>query len=487
MAEENNNQNAGVAETKVNRTTEVVDRNTGNTVEPNSSLAAIFDKIESGKNAKEAVEEVMKPQTTTEKVAEEVKEEEGDKGTQSSTTTETQAEKTADDPRSKLEALTKTETKATETKVENKDAVTEDELQVLPHDKPKTAKRIAALLAKASEAAAEVGKTKAEKEELAKKVKEYEDKLAATTTIDPKTQEEINRQKEELSMYRRRYELDKDPEVKTKYDARIESAEGAIESTLLKYKGGDAMVKAIKEAGGWAKFASSDKRFVVGDNEETTAAKLAESVYNELPMVDRKAIDAAMFEQIQTQRERDRFIQDQSKTATEYFTKRDEEQKKQANEQQARIDAARKEIENWQKDVTEKTPWLKEKEVPATATPEEKKAISEENEFNKQLNGLLKANLNPQGLKNMLEVVFDSVRYYQERRESAKKDLVIQSQTGKIKELEDKLNKFKEAGRTTSKSGLISGGGGSGAEAPVKKPQSLEEALEVISSGGNPL
>jgi len=60
MADETN-QTLPVVQTEVKQTSEVIDVN-GNSASTLGSLSAIFDKIEQGKPAKEAVAEVMKPE-----------------------------------------------------------------------------------------------------------------------------------------------------------------------------------------------------------------------------------------------------------------------------------------------------------------------------------------------------------------------------------------------------------------------------------------
>src|SRR6185436_18362386 len=101
---------------------------------------------------------------------------------------------------------------------------------------------------------AEVAKTKAEAAEKATKLAEYEKKLSEVKTADPATEEKIKTQLDELAMYRRRYELDKDPNVKVKYDQRVEAAEKSIIETLKRRNAGEALLKLINDEGGWAKF-----------------------------------------------------------------------------------------------------------------------------------------------------------------------------------------------------------------------------------------
>lgn len=475
MADETKNE---ATETEVKQTTEVIDSN-GQSLSSQDGLAAFLDKVESGIPAKDAattvIPDVKKEETVAEKgTQEEVKEQvnEDKSFAKEDPTKEVSREKLAE----KLDAKKEVKTEA------DPEAVAESELQVLPHDKPKTAKRIQALLGKIEKINSEVSQTKKEAEEKALKLKTLEEQLSKTTTVDPKVQEEMTRTAEELAMYRRRYELDKDPEVKTKFDSRIESAESSIEKTLSKHKGGDVMAKIIKEEGGWAKFAESGKVFTLGDGTKVSGSDLAESVYNQLPLTDRKAIDAAMMEQITTKRDRERFFEEQSKTATDYFKKRDEEQGRSSQEQTAKLESARKEVAEWQKKVLETSDWLKEKEIPATASAEEKKAIQEDNDYTRQLAGLFKQSINVKNLQDMQAMALDSVRYYQERRVNVKQAQLIEQQANQIKELQEKFDKFKGASRTTTKAGTVSSPSGA-QSTTTKRPQSLEEAFALQDAG----
>lgn len=488
MADENKE----VISSTVSQTSEVIDQ-TGASVSSHSALADIFDKIDAGKAAGKSSADLL-AEVTAKPDPVVVDDKPKDDSAQAPVvddkpkeTEETKVEETKTPTRQEL--FEKTEPKPAEKPVEKpveKDEVSEDELQVLPHDKPKTAKRISALLAKVKEWETTATTTKKEADEKAQKLAELEEQLKKTTTVDPKVKEELDRKEQELAQFRRRYELDKDPEVKTKFDSRVESAENAIVLTLTKFRGGDEMAKLVKDEGGWAKLAESGKIFTMTDGKRVTGAELAESVYNALPMTDRRAIDAALMEQIQTKRDKDRFFEEQTKTAVDYFKKRDEEAARSSQEYNKQVEDAKNEIANWQKEIVDKNDFLKPKEIPANATPEERKAIEDHNGFTKEMHELLKASLAPKGLKGMLEVVFDSVRYYDERRRSALKDSVIEQQAAQIKELQEKFDKFKNAGRSTIKSGSIASGSTGSAPAEKQKPASLEEALAALEAGVDP-
>lgn len=494
MADENKD----VAVVTQNSTTETLDLQ-GKTMSNDTPLASMFDKIEAakdeGKSAAEVIKEVqaekpVKSALKEEKKAEPVKQEK----TELEQKLEPKPEKKEDDAeisRRKLrEDLSgkkevkeeKKEEKAEETK---EDEVSADELQVLPHDKPKTAKRIKALLTKIDTINSEVARTKTEAQEKATKLAELEKKLTEVKTVDPKTDEAVKKQLDELAMFRRRYDLEKDPEVKTKFDSRVEQAETSITSTLKKRGASDGLLAVIQEEGGWNKFADSNRVLRLADGKETTAAEVAEAVLASLPLSERRAIDAAMMEQIQTKRDRERFFKEEQDKAVEFFKKKDEEAVKQTEAQQNEVKAAAGKIEAWHKEISEKTDWLKVKEIPAGASAAEKAAIEEDNKYTKQLQGLLKKGLAPAGLEDALDVIFDSVALYQERREKSKLLSDNKRLQDELKAKQAEIDKFKAGGRSVPKAGSIAGGGSSAPTKEDKTPKSLEDAFKAIEQGAN--
>lgn len=372
-----------------------------------------------------------------------------------------------------------------EEKKESLDDVSEEELQVLPHDKPKTAKRINALLAKIKDVESRETETRKQAEEKAKRLAELEQQLSTVKSSDPTTDEKIKAQLDELAMYRRRYELDNDPELREKFDTRIEAQESAIVDHLKKRGATDELIKLIQNEGGWSRFASSNNSMTLPDEDggtrQVSMAELAETIMNALPLGERKAIEAAMMDQIQTNSAKKLHYEEQVKKAKDYFSKRDEEGKKMAAEQQRQIEEAKKTVEKWQGEI-EQSDWLKDRELPEKATPEQKQAIQEHNRYNSQLRSLLRKAISTTDLNGMLEIVHDSVRYYDERRNSSSLKREVDSLRAELQAKQAELDKFKGASRSVPRAGSVS----SNAAAPSaseKRPRSLEEAFDRLSRG----
>lgn len=471
-------------------TVETIDAN-GKTLAPNTNLADIFSKIESGTPAKDAVQEVMtktKPEpkevsvTTSHPDKPEEKQEEAKEESPANIDEQfKKSQKDKDEPKSGKVA----EDKKFEGKTE--DDVPDEELQVLPHDKPKTAKRISALLAKITKANDEVVTTKKDAEAKATKLKDLETQLATVKTVDPKTEEAVKQQLDELSMYRRRYDLEKDPEVKSKFDDRIKSVDeqldSAVPSILQKHGGGEALLARIKEEGGWVKFSQSPNRITLNDGEVVVASDLADRIISSIPFSDRKMIDAMVMEQIQVKRDKERYVQEQVKVAGEFFKKRDEEQAKAQEMSQQQIKQATEMIDKWRETTSKSNDWLQEKPIPTSATAAEKKAIEEDNAYAKELQSVLQKNLGTKDIEGMLGVVLESVQYHKERREVAKLMAKSKELETQLKAKQDELDRFKNSGRTIAKSGSIAGGGSAASAPKEKKPASLEEAFDAIASG----
>jgi len=443
MSDENTNQTHD-SQIEVKQTVEVLSPDGKTMNRESSSIADIFNKIEVAKNdgldVKQVLAEAAKPapsersQSAPER-KEEAPKPEPKKAEQSDLDKKLGDifdKKTEEDEISRGKLRDQLEPKKAEKKEEKleekkpepehkpEDDVPEDELTVLPHDKPKTAKRIQALLKKIDAINSDNVKTKAEAVEKATKLADLEKKLTEVKTVDPKTDEAVKKQLDELAMYRRRYDLEKDPEINTKFTARIEQSENVITAKLKERNAGDGLLNLIKEEGGWLKFSNSNRQIQLANGSVTTASDLSEQILQALPLGERKAVEAAMVDQINTKRDKDSFFEKEQKTANEYFQKLEEEKVKQTQAQQQQVQEITKTIDTWLKDTTSKNEWLKEKEVPANATPEQKTAITEDNRYTRQLNALLHKSLQTKDVNESLELVLDSVRYYQERREKTK-------------------------------------------------------------------
>lgn len=482
MAEENTNatetevssNQSGPVITTERTSTEVLD-GSGNTLNGDSPLSKIFDKIESGEEAKTAVKAVMGNKAAA--------------GRALFDDTPPAEENSEDKPEEKPAEViieSKKDDKApAQTKTATEDEVSDDELKVLPHDKPKTAKRIDKLLKKIGDAEAVVVTTRKEAEEKAAKVAQLEADLAKLQNSDPFADERVKRSLDELSMYRRRYDLEKDPDVKSKYDGRIEGAENAIYKTLTDRGLPQDVTKIIKEEGGWLKFIDSSREVPLQNGKTMSAAELAEAIKTQLPVSARREIEALELEQIQTRRDKEVYFQEETKKAREYFDNQENMTKKQKEEAQKRFQDASKVVSEWKSKFVADNAWLKEKTIDAKLSPEQRAELEDHNKHAKQLNQLMDKYLGAKDIDGMLEVLVDSIRYHQERRELAfalDKNKKLEDQ---LKAKQAEIDRFKKSDSSINKGGSlrVAPAAKSAAEEKEAGPKTLEDAFFAIEQG----
>lgn len=473
-----------VVETTKKETTELI--TDGKSHSSDTALSAVFDKMEQGKTVQEAAAEVktgsIAPVQKTERQP--AKETAKPAPDEQKKLEETGLNQQLEADQAKKDAEAKAAADALKTQeVQKSEEVPEEELQVLQTDKPKTAKRIQALLERTKKIQESEANTKKELEARDVKLKQIEDELAKakTQTVDPATQEALKQREDELAMFRRRYELDNDPVVKSKFDDRIVSTEKPIGEILTRH-GAAPLSKIVEEEGGWLAFSRSHRQIQTADGVKP-AAEVAELVLQNLPFADRQTIQSIAMEQIATKREKDRFFEEEKKKAVDYFKQKDEQAKKGSVEYQRQVAEAAKVIEDFKKDMEAKNEWLKEKEVPANASTEQKAAIEEDNRHTKQIRQELDRAIGVKDIPGMLEVVKNAVQYHQERRAHARTMAAVEALKKDNAKLKDELDNFRKASKTTNKAGSLLTGSGPAHENKKEAPKSLEEAFDLIASG----
>jgi hypothetical protein len=470
---------SGPVITTKNESTEVLDAN-GRPLGGETPLSKIFDKIADGTDAKTAVKEVMRKPVV-------VVDEQAQKETKPPTVEDEGNKRPLfDEQKEDVVVEKKVEAKAPEPKVEAKpeDEVSESDLQVLPHDKPKTAQRISALLKKSSLAQEMAENTKKELEIKANRLSELEEELNKVKSVDPLTDEKVKGHLEELAMYRRRYDLENSDDVKQKFDGRVTGAEEAIQSTLASRGAPESLIAEIKAEGGWLKFIDSNRVISLASGKEMPASELAEAIKQNLPHSERRKIEALELEQVQAQRDKQTYFQEETKKAKDYFATKENQTREQALAQKKQFDDAVKVVAEWRTKFREENQWLKEQEVPANATAEQKAALEDHNTHAKQLNSLMERHLQAKDINQMLEVLVDSIKYHQERRNLAKALADNKKLQDSLKAKQDELDKFKKAGSSVRSSGsLFSSGTRSESSTEKKAPPSLEDAFAALEQG----
>jgi len=440
----------------------------GNPLALNTAFADALAKAQSKKLGKPVIDEARAKEAAEKEATEEPKAE-TETAEELPKPEETKAEATETPGGEEKPAEEKEEAKETKPEAkEEDDAIKDEELTVLPHDKPKTRRRILALLEKIEKVSNSEANTKKELAAKDEKLKALEEELAKVKTTSPEVNEELKKELDELKMLRRRYQLENDPEVQTKFTSRIEGGEKTIVGMIQK-KGasGEAIAKLIEAEGGWLKFSESGREIPLADGTATTAAELADTIKSKLPLSERRSIEALERDIVSAKIERDRFFEEESKRADEYFKKQTESQKKAQEERERLVAENQKKADEWTKKFLA-ADWLKEKDGSDDA-------VKDHNEFVKQVKGELTKALSANSLEDMLKVVEDAMVLHKERRELAAAQARIQALEAKLKEEEAKWEKHKKASASTPRSGSIASSG-SGVESS-KRPMSIEEAI----------
>jgi hypothetical protein len=333
-------------------------------------------------------------------------------------------------------------------KVDADAPVPEEQRKVLPHDKPDTARRIKAILAERD----------AERAAAAAARKEVEDAKKAGASSEELTalRQEHEKLREDALRLRRLHDIKNDTEFNAKYDEPVKQVDATISETLKRYGFGEPTLKAIESEGGFAAFSRSTKTFNVqvpdldnpGQNKTVakTAAQLAREWINGMDVADGEAVKSSLGKQQLLQSEKAAAIEKAQAEAKSYFENQTKAQREAQETAQQTTQKATKEYEEWLAKTETETEWLKDRQVPDTASDAEKAAANEHNEFNKQLRAGLKKH--PTNALEYGQMKLEAAEAHHLRRTVGEKD-------ARIAELEAQLKQKSAAMRTTPKSGSL--------------------------------
>lgn len=344
--------------------------------------------------------------------------------------------------------------------------VPEDQRRVMPHDKPDTARRIKAILAERDAAKAAVDAAK----------KELEDaKKAGASSEDIKAlKEEHEKLKADALRLRRLHDLKSDTEFNEKYDAPVKQVDAAITDTLKRYNFGEATLKAIESEGGFAAFSRSQKQFSITEPDpenpgETrkvlkTAAQLSREWLSGMDVADSEAIKASLGKQQLLQSEKAAAIEKAQAEAREYFEGQTKAQREQAEATKAAQEKTMKEYTAWRDKTLAETEFLRDREIPVDATPEQKASIEDYNKFTAQLRDRLAKD--PTTATEYGQLKLEAAESHHLRRTLGERDAEIAA-------LREQLKQKSAAMRTTPKAGSLLKGDG----APPAPKQDLSNPM----------
>jgi len=452
------------------------------------SLSEAFDEAEKERAAQIAEEEeaeapkpAKKPKEKAEKAPQKVPEEPAEKAPEKP---EEPVEET--DPRKIAAKMIEEEGKGAEEPEAEKTEEVPEKTEETPIEFPEGVKsqkakdRFVELSHRVKEAETAREAIRKEKEAAEAKIKELESRKPEGLSEEQKAQQAAA--ENELLQLRRQYQLDNDPTVQKKFDAVVTDAENTIISTLKKHGLRADIQKIVEDEGGFDNFSASKKLAQLPDGETTTYAEMAENWLAEIKRIDvrdARAIALALDEQIRTKTAKKRFIEEEKGKAKEWFEGQQKTYQASVEQQQKAAQDQKQKMDSFVTRATTETPWMKDVEIPATATPEERKELEKDKQFRKALRDNLQVTLQTSSIDDLLNAALDSVGYLYERRENAKL-------TRKVKELETRLSKMQSGSSTIPKSGSLSA---PKAEIRARQPSNLsaadafERELEEMSSG----
>lgn len=352
----------------------------------------------------------------------------------------------AKEPAKKKEAVSAEDApppgKATDT------AITEEEKGVMPHDSARVRARITYLNNEAKKAAAEAAAAKKELEEARKAPPS-----AASAEEVARLKEEHQKLQDEATRLRRRYDWENDGETKAKYREPVIAAEKTIEDAFKRNNFAEPTLKAIKDAGGFAAFSRSKATYPVTVTEngeektvQYTAAELARSWLSRMPIADAQLINQSVGRQEDLKVQESTAREKAEAEAKAYFESQTAAQRQAQEQAQANTKKQTEEYEAWAKSTESETDWLKDADIPANASEDEKKAVADRNAFAAELRAQLKTH--PTTPKEYGQLKLDAARAKLLERSMAEKD-------AEIERLNAELKKKAAAGRTTPKSGSL--------------------------------
>lgn len=296
------------------------------------------------------------------------------------------------------------------------------------------------------------GKFRAEE---ARAKKATEELAAAQKALDeakatkPDLPDDVKSQLEQLKQYRRRFDLEKDPEIVTQFDSKIDATEQQINAMLKRHGLPDTLEKTIKEHGGFLAFSRSSLSVPVpnqdGVVEQVPAAKLYERILGLLPAPEADLIRAAIGDQARLKRDRDLKIKEESGKAAEFFTKQEQEQAEQTKQQQAHQETFQKTLRSARDKAFTEIPWMKDVDVPE-GDGEAAKQARAINKKHAQYRKLYDETLATKDVNDVVLTMLDSVEKYHLQDQ-------LKETEAKLKAAQDELDQIKEASRTVPRNG----------------------------------
>lgn len=266
---------------------------------------------------------------------------------------------------------------------------------------------------KLQETASQYKKQAEEAESLRKKLAETEQQVKVPEDYD------------ELRRFRAIFDIQNDPEFRSKFEEPISAAKDNIYKILRANGASEEVIQSIEQAGGPDKIDSKWWKNNAIDRLPLTEAE----------RLKRNLVDVADL------KEKQQFeLQNAAQNAEQYFV-----QKQQAQEEW--YNGTVNEIDSYMDKITQDLPWARFQEPPKNATPEQIKQVEQHNAAVTSLAEKFNAALWPTSAQDRANVaaaaVFSHVLTEQLRVEQASKNQMVEQ----LKKLTEENNRLKNAGR----------------------------------------
>lgn len=294
-------------------------------------------------------------------------------------------------------------------------------------------------------------------QELEAKVKDIEAKGAG----DPEEVKTLRQRTEELekeaAKYRRLVDAREDPTVK-QYDTIAAEADKAILGKLTELGISQPTIDLITKMGGFEAFAQSSQTLPMARKDpdtgevetvEVPASQVAKRWLEAMSLTDAKFIESKLVERFQSRDAKKRELDKIAAEAQSYYKNLEEQtaaQRKQAEEANQKIISEYSAVkQKW----LESQSWLKPTEIPASATPEQRKEIETWNKQKELVPKLWDAAVSPKSVGEFADLVSRAASSVHLAKENSRL-------ASELKAVQAQLDKVRSGSGTTPKNGSFS-------------------------------
>ena len=250
------------------------------------------------------------------------------------------------------------------------------------------------------------------------------DQLKAKETITPEEKSEL----EELRKLRGNLEIEKDPQIVGEFDRKITANDDIIYKTLKEVGMKDSQIQQIKDMGGPVKLGNWD------------------AIYEHMTPSQKRVVDGRLNENERLLGDRDHKIAQAKSKVDEYLASRSSASKE-TLERESQV------ITESANEMLQKVEWSAEREIPATATEAERKAIEEANKWSKTQIETLKGLLSDRSPENHATLAFGTVQALHFRKQLDAAHAELKTLRDAHEALEQKMAKIKKAGSSRRSGG----------------------------------